>query len=153
MDKDQLIDEGKRRNRREIPKVISFTVHGQPIAQPRHRHSPTGSYIRADHAVHAYKQEIALAARHVCGEPLDCPVRLVLEFVINRPKAMYAKKYPVCRIWHTVKPDLDNLQKSVKDALKNIAWLDDSQVCQVEAFKAYASQEEGPSTTIAIFKV
>ncbi len=135
--------------------MISFLVHGDPIAQPRQRHSRSGrNYIPADHAVHGYKTAVAVAAREVFkDEPLDGCLVLKLVFVFARPKAMYAKKYPRGRIWRQSVPDLDNLAKSVKDALKNITWFDDSQVCHLEAYKFYANIEGGaedPSTSVVI---
>lgn len=35
------------------------------------------------------------------------------------------------------KPDLDNLEKPAKDALKGVVWADDAQVVKVEKSKAY----------------
>jgi Holliday junction resolvase RusA-like endonuclease len=37
----------------------------------------------------------------------------------------------------TVKPDADNLAKSVCDALNGVAWVDDKQVIKLHVFKAY----------------
>lgn len=48
---------------------------------------------------------------------------------------------------HTKKPDLDNLVKFAKDCLNGVAWQDDSQVCELEAWKAY---DEKPRTEIII---
>lgn len=41
-------------------------------------------------------------------------------------------------IRHTKKPDIDNLIKSVLDALNNVAWVDDSQIVRISASKTYA---------------
>lgn len=138
--------------------MIHFIVPGQPVAQPRHRHGTRNgypvSYLPADHPVHAYKQGIAIAAREVYkDEPLTGALKLALIFVIKRPKELFAKKYPRERIRHTVKPDLDNLQKSVKDALKMITWADDSQVCVVEGYKFYSATDEEPSTSVVVTTV
>lgn len=39
---------------------------------------------------------------------------------------------------HTKKPDVDNLIKSVLDALNGIAWEDDAQIVKVSATKEYS---------------
>ena len=38
------------------------------------------------------------------------------------------------------KPDVDNLAKTVCDALNGIAWLDDSQIVRMSAVKRYGSE-------------
>ena len=38
----------------------------------------------------------------------------------------------------TKKPDIDNMQKAVLDALNGLAWDDDSQIVKVTAEKEYA---------------
>lgn len=40
----------------------------------------------------------------------------------------------------TTKPDIDNLTKSILDALNGIAFVDDSQIVQITAAKEYASE-------------
>lgn len=65
------------------------------------------------------------------------PVRLRVSFYLPRPKAIKNKVVP-----HTKKPDLDKLIRSVKDALKHVAWNDDSQVNEIDATKAYAAVGE-----------
>jgi Holliday junction resolvase RusA-like endonuclease len=40
-------------------------------------------------------------------------------------------------IFHTKKPDLDNLVKHVKDCCKGVVWLDDKQVVNLLASKKY----------------
>jgi Holliday junction resolvase RusA-like endonuclease len=60
------------------------------------------------------------------------PVSLVLVCSMPRPK--YIKKDA---IWHTKKPDIDNLAKAVMDALNGIVWKDDSQICELSAVKIY----------------
>ena len=43
--------------------------------------------------------------------------------------------------WHTKKPDLDNLVKSVLDGLNGILWEDDKQVAEIRARKFYGSDD------------
>ena len=53
--------------------------------------------------------------------------------------------------WHTYKPDLDNIEKTLKDALSDIrVWGDDCQVCQVEKTKIYVTGMEAPVSDVTI---
>ncbi len=46
--------------------------------------------------------------------------------------------------------DFDNLAKSVCDALKGIAWVDDCQVARATVEKWRAAKDEQPSVTVMI---
>lgn len=61
------------------------------------------------------------------------PVELHLNFYLERGKT-------VRRRMPTTKPDLDNLEKNIKDALNGVAWHDDAQVCDVTKKKRYATR-------------
>jgi Holliday junction resolvase RusA-like endonuclease len=62
-------------------------------------------------------------------EPLEGPVRMVAEFVYAFPKSWSKKKRDALGIkYKDTKPDLDNLEKIVGDALNGVAWIDDSQI-------------------------
>ena len=70
----------------------------------------------------------------------------IWKFIWNflRPKSASVKKRP----FMTVKPDIDNLEKLVKDAMKGIIYRDDSLVVGVHKFKQYA---EPPGCLIRVF--
>ncbi len=61
------------------------------------------------------------------------PVSVQAVFHLKRPASLPRKV-----LHHTKKPDLDNLLKAVKDALKGICWTDDSQVVETTCKKQYA---------------
>lgn len=60
------------------------------------------------------------------------PVVLDLYFYLPRPKSLPKKIRH-----HIKKPDRDNLEKGVKDALKGLLWRDDSQVVDGRTAKMY----------------
>lgn len=64
---------------------------------------------------------------------LQGPVRLSIAFYLPRPKSA-----PKQVILPTKKPDLDKLVRSVKDALTQVVWRDDSQVVDLVVTKRYA---------------
>lgn len=90
--------------------------------------SPKSNWMRGVYAV-------ALAKRP--KDRLTGPIRLDLTFYMPKPK----KK--VCHKWHTKRPDLDNLEKAVMDALTYAKWWGDySQVCVKLSSKEYADSLE-----------
>lgn len=119
-------------------------VRGHVVAKGRPRFvRKTGHIYTPDATVEA---ERAIAAAWISAEvPLvPRPEAIVLRVTvrIQRPKIHFrangelkpnAPKNP------TTKPDLDNLVKTVKDALNGVAWEDDSQVVGVMAWKTYGS--------------
>lgn len=133
-----------------------FTVVGAPIAQPRQRHSArvvngraiVRNYTPKSHPVTEYKQAIQLAAKSAGTlEVCQLPIEMRLSFVMPRPKAIQWKTKQMTRLAHTSKPDLDNLIKSVLDALTGVLFRDDSQVAMLEATKTVAGDER-PKTVI-----
>lgn len=139
--------------------LIEFTVRCLPVAQPRQRtrirfagdKAFGQNYTPAKAPVNAFKASIVQAATEAySGAPLEGPICLTIRFVMPRPKAMIWKKRAMPRAWHITKPDLDNLEKALKDALKGVTWRDDAQVCRVSKEKVYASGDECPGVEVAI---
>ena len=89
--------------------------------------------------------------------PYRGPVYIRLEFMLKRPKGHYGTGRNADRLkdsapgFPTGKPDLDKLVRGVCDALKDIVWADDSQVCQILAFKNYTVKQPGCKITVTSF--
>lgn len=139
--------------------MIRIEVPAVPVAQPRQRHRIAGAgeqqfvqnYTETRHPVTAFKASIRMAARSTyAGPPLDGPVAMTILFVMPRPGRMVWKKRPMPRAHHTAKPDLDNLEKAVKDALTKLLYRDDAQVCRVEKSKVYAAGGETPGVVVTV---
>ena len=130
--------------------MISFVVCGDPVAQPRHKVTIRGkkpiAYIPDDHPIYGYKEAVRLSARiAMAGKPpVAGTVLVTILFRFARPKSH--TKAARADDNHRQKPDLDNLAKAVLDALNGVCWLDDSQVCQIRASKAW--QTEGQTIII-----
>lgn len=135
---------------------ITFTVPAVPIAQPRHRIGTIAGKARAfespkSHPIHAYKATVRHAAAEVYnGPPLDGPLKMQLQFVLPRPKGKTWKTKPMPRYWHASRPDTDNLAKAVKDALSGLCYVDDAQICTLEATKMVADGSEQPHTLVRL---
>ena len=135
---------------------IDFFVAGIPKAQPRVK-----AFVRGGHAgvytpdsAESWKQAVRQQAVANAPESLVAhPIRVELDFFLPRPKAHYKRDGSLKAdqsIWHTSKPDLDNLIKAVTDAITDTqkVWLDDSQICEISATKTYALQQSGCSVRI-----
>jgi Holliday junction resolvase RusA-like endonuclease len=147
---------------------ITITVPAIPIAQPRVKASAFGGHVKiytptsvkqADgsnkpHPIAAFKATVRMAFVDAYkGSPLTGPLRCDCLFVMPRPKNMIWKTRAMPRMPHTSKPDRDNLDKAVMDALKGLAWVDDSQVCQGTIEKCIAAGDEQPHAVITIAQV
>ena len=132
--------------------MITFTVPAVPVAQPRQRHNHRGhSYLPKDHPVWAFKAAVALAAQQAYqGPPLEGPLQVSAVFVLPRPSRLRWKTRPMPRQWHTGKPDRDNLEKALYDALNGCLWRDDSQVCDGPITKVIAAGDEQPHVEVTV---
>jgi Holliday junction resolvase RusA-like endonuclease len=124
---------------------MKIFIPGEPIAQPRHSFRVIKTkqgrltcmaYIPKDDPIHAYKQAIRLAYVNAGGEVLDGPVSIRIVCWFSRPKG-HSKKRREHREPKISKPDLDNLAKAILDALNEIAYNDDGQVCRLTVEKWY----------------
>lgn len=142
--------------------VITFVVPGIPVAQPRQRHRVISSggrqfvqnYVATRDPVNAFKAAVQLAASQKRVKCIDGPVRLHLQFIFSRAKCRTWKNKPMVRCPKVTKPDVDNLAKSVMDALTHgLAWRDDCQVCCLTVEKCEAAGGEQPHTVVSIMGI
>lgn len=134
--------------------TLKFQVSGIPKAQPRVK-----AFRRGNHAgvydpgtADGWKLLVREEARKAWdGKQFMGPVKVEIEFLMPRPKAHCNKNGLKigAPLYHTSKPDLDNLLKAVFDALTNLGvWQDDSQIATVLAEKYYCY--ETPCALISI---
>ena len=125
---------------------IKFTVLGEPKAQKRHRSTRTSTGIRNYDPSASDKQDFKwMAYNNRPLTPFDQPLRVDVTFFFSRPKSHFGtgKNAGVLKEsapeWHIAKPDRDNCDKQVLDALKGVFWRDDSIVCSGEIEKKYST--------------
>ncbi|NBW16894.1 MAG: RusA family crossover junction endodeoxyribonuclease [Caulobacteraceae bacterium] len=136
--------------------VISFTVPGEPVAQPRVKAVNQGGFTRVYTPATAkpYKEAVRMVAMgHWRIPPASGPVIMHIDFLFARPKSITWKRRAMPRRPHTKKPDLDNLAKAVLDALNGLLFFDDSQVVRLVLNKSYVAGGEEPHTVITITEV
>lgn len=118
--------------------MIKFFIPGVPVAKGRPRFARQGKFVVAytPKKTKDWEEHVKWASiEHRPDKPLEGALRINLDFCMPRPKSI-----PKHKIHHTKRPDLDNLQKSVIDALQNAAlFKDDSQFVRKTATKYYSS--------------
>ena len=108
--------------------LISFEVQGQPFGKQRPRFTKRGTTYTPVETV----SRTALVSKEALNHfdaPISGPIRVDVIAVFKPAKSWSAKKTrEVLGQPHTQKPDKDNVEKLVLDALNGIAYPDDSQV-------------------------
>jgi Holliday junction resolvase RusA-like endonuclease len=122
---------------------VSLWVDGVPKGQPRAKAFHRGDYVGVYDPATAegWKSQVADAFRfHRPATPILGPVSVRL------------KKDPPGPIWHTAKPDRDNCEKAVLDALKVLRiFKDDAQVCTGGPTEKYYCAVDGkPGLAITV---
>lgn len=119
-----------------------ITVMGEPVPKQRVR-------VVNNHAYTPQKTKDAenkIAFRWVAkykSKIIENPVCIEIVFAMKKPKAKTTK-------YVQKRPDIDNLAKTVLDALNGIAYVDDKQVVKLVATKVWADE---PSTTIWVREI
>jgi Holliday junction resolvase RusA-like endonuclease len=103
--------------------VYSVFVEGKPKPQPRPRKGKYGNFYNPSTA-DGWKESIQIAFLINRKPQIMRSVYLKIQFFFHKAMGLHGKIVP-----HTVKPDKDNLEKAVMDALTGIQiWKDDCQV-------------------------
>lgn len=143
-----------------ILKTFTFFVPGLPVAQPRTkataRKGTDGKFHGAVYTpslANGWKATVALAARQAGVIPSLEAVEMKATFFFPRPKSHYRTNGTLkanAPKRHTKKPDRDNLEKAVMDAMKGIAWIDDSQSDIGRVEKRWCDEGKEPGVVITL---
>lgn len=119
-----------------VGSVIEFTIPGDPVPKGRPKSARIGNraILYTPKKTRAYEAYIASAAKDYTpsGGLLEGPLRVSLSFYFKRPKSLSKK----C-LYHVKRPDIDNIIKSILDALEGVIYKNDSQVVELHATKSY----------------
>lgn len=123
-----------------------FVLTLVPIKRRARFNRHTGNAYTPEQTV---KEEKAVAEAYKGPKHLG-PVRLEVHVLralpANRPKSV--KSEP-----DIIKPDLDNVVKAVMDGLNGVAYLDDSQVVEIHAYKHDRISKPGDSIRFRVSEV
>ena len=118
----------------QVAHATAFVYVDELRGQGRPRHTATGQTYknRKDRLYEAevrrqFMEQVGEKFRYFAGE-----VRVLIEFTRPLPKSAPKKRNGEA---DTYKPDLDNMVKSVFDALNGVAWRDDAQITELTARK------------------
>ena len=122
--------------------MISFTVPGEPVPQPRQRFTVVAGFPKPykdeKHPVHAYRQAVALAAKLAGLKPITDPIQVCVVSVFERPKSHTTGRGVLKATAPRIpRPDVDNLAKAVLDALSD--YFNDTLVESLQVSKSYGS--------------
>ena len=121
--------------------VKRFTVPGQPIAKGRPRMAKRGRFVKVytPKKTLLYERSVGMMAP---GPMLAAGVPILVEarMIFSRPQRLMRRKDPDGLIPHTVKPDGDNVMKTILDGLNGVAFADDAQAFGGSWRKYYAEK-------------
>ena len=132
-------------------------IPGAPIGKGRPRATKMGNHVRlyTPKRTADWERSSALIKKNEWrSAPLDniCSVSIIAVF--PRPKRLLRKKDPEHRMWHSSKPDIDNVCKSVLDSMVMAGVIrDDTQVVILTAKSVYASKSEGPCVEVRLSSI
>lgn len=114
--------------------LLEFDVDPRPKQRPRVNTRTKRAYT--PEATRSFEKLIRDLAKLQWGKskPIEKPVRIDIEFRIKRPASVPLRK----RKYPSVRPDLDNLEKALIDAIQGVCFLDDSQIVRKYSEKVYA---------------
>ena len=115
---------------------VTITAYAVPVAKARARVTKKGrAYTPAK--TKAYENVVAAAALKAMHKLPKMEGPLSATLVLYMPKPL-RPKWPV----PAVRPDLDNILKSVTDACNGIVYSDDAQIVQMTLVKVYADRKK-----------
>ena len=136
------------RIRVERQRGMLIVIFGRPIAKKRPRFVRRGKFVSTYNCQETEEGRWLWEAKGQIHKMLTGPITMKCNFFFARPKSHFGtgknhnKLKSSAPTFHTQTPDIDNLQKFVKDCLNGIAYKDDCQIIYVEASKMWAEADE-----------
>jgi Holliday junction resolvase RusA-like endonuclease len=136
---------------------ITALLMMDPVAAPRPKVTRTGRVYYPSNYTAVKARAAELVHQQADGRVLNnCPVEVRVAFVHARPKSCPKKwmRQPWAeggRVYKGTRPDIDNLQKMILDAVSDAAvWGDDGQVARVVAEDWYAAEGEDAHIQVSV---
>jgi Holliday junction resolvase RusA-like endonuclease len=126
--------------------AITFYIPGTPVPKGRPRFARRGAFVTTytDDKTASYENLVKIVAQQAMkgAEIFTGAVSVFVSLNVTPPASWSQKKQKQAldgQIFPTSKPDVDNVVKGIFDALNDIVWKDDKQVCDVTISKRYST--------------
>lgn len=125
--------------------IARFTVDGNPVGKQRPKATKVAGYIQiyTPAKTRNYEAYIKMCYKRDCPNAYfaEGALRVDIKVFVQMPQSMSKKKQIQAlsgELRPTVKPDFDNIIKTLCDALNGIAFKDDKQIVDATYSKHYA---------------
>ena len=116
---------------------LSFTVKGTPQPKERPRATMRGTYpvmYTPKNTVQFERYVKEVASKYAPPKLLSGALYMTLSFYLQRPQSLSSKV-----MYDIKRPDVDNLAKSIMDALEGVIYEHDAQVIHLDVTKDYGT--------------
>lgn len=121
--------------------ILQLTILGEPKAKQAMKFFKRGNFIGTyqPKVVENYRDSVRLQVAGIMAKegisPIQTAVSLNAKFYFCKPKSRQRKATAGIDLVKTTRPDLDNLEKALKDGMEGILFRDDAQVWKVDKEK------------------
>ncbi len=118
-----------------------FTIPGKVQAKQRPRFNGKFAYTQRETVAYENWVKTCYLEKYKGQKLLEKPLKVKIIAYYDIPKSTSKKKQKMMldnEIFPTIKPDADNIAKSILDSLNGIAYLDDKQVVKLIVEKYYS---------------
>lgn len=119
---------------------MKITIQGKVQAKQRPRWGRYNTYTPEKTKNYENWVKLSFINRYPNFKPLENELAVSIKAYFEIPKSVSKKKREQMlngNIRPTIKPDLDNIAKSILDALNKLAYLDDKQIVLLKVEKFY----------------
>lgn len=128
-----------------MTRTFFISIPGKPVAKGRARVNFKTKREYPDEKTAVYENLVKLTFQEAYPDHDLITGAVTTSFIayFPIPKSWSKKKQELARqgkLYMVKKPDIDNIEKSVYDGLKNVAWVDDNQITMHLVSKCYGDQ-------------
>src|SRR5262245_61646451 len=118
--------------------IVAFAIPGRLKGWARPRFDSRSKIVFKDKETASHQLMVREAAARAMGHRplLEGPVALWVKTTTHRPQS-WSNRRKASTLHVITRPDVDNLAKLIMDALNNVVYFDDKQVCELHYKRTY----------------